>query len=29
MNQGEIVRPADFGLGQDEIAPFRTEAVEG
>ena len=29
MNQGEIVRPADFGLGPDEIAPFRTEVVEG
>ncbi len=28
MNQGEIVRLADFGLGPDEIAPFRTEAVE-
>ena len=25
MNQGEIVRLADFGLGPDEIAPFRTE----
>ena len=29
MNQGEIVRLADFGLGPDEIAPFRTEVVEG
>ena len=28
MNQGEIVRPADFGLAPDEIAPFRNEAVE-
>ena len=26
MNQGEIVRLADFGLGADEIAPFRDEA---
>jgi (2S)-methylsuccinyl-CoA dehydrogenase len=28
MNQGEIVRLADFGLSPEEIAPFRTEAVE-
>ncbi len=28
MNQGEIVRLADFGLGPDEIAPFRTEVIE-
>ena len=28
MNQGEIVRLADFGLGPDQIAPFRTEVVE-
>jgi (2S)-methylsuccinyl-CoA dehydrogenase len=28
MNQGEIVRLADFGLTPDEIAPFRNEAVE-
>jgi (2S)-methylsuccinyl-CoA dehydrogenase len=28
MNQGEIVRLADFGLAPDEIAPFRNEAVE-
>jgi (2S)-methylsuccinyl-CoA dehydrogenase len=28
MNQGEIVRLADFGLGPEEIAPFRTEVVE-
>jgi (2S)-methylsuccinyl-CoA dehydrogenase len=28
MNQGEIVRLADFGLTLDEIAPFRNEAVE-
>jgi (2S)-methylsuccinyl-CoA dehydrogenase len=28
MNQGEIVRLADFGLIPDEIAPFRNEAVE-
>ena len=28
MNQGEIVRLTDFGLGPDEIAPFRTEVVE-
>ena len=28
MNQGEILRLADFGLGPDEIAPFRNEAVE-
>jgi (2S)-methylsuccinyl-CoA dehydrogenase len=28
MNQGEVVRPADFGLAPDEIAPLRNEAVE-
>jgi (2S)-methylsuccinyl-CoA dehydrogenase len=28
MNQGEIIRLADFGLIPDEIAPFRNEAVE-
>jgi (2S)-methylsuccinyl-CoA dehydrogenase len=28
MNQGEIVRLADFGLAPEEIAPFRNEAVE-
>src|ERR1700722_14230663 len=28
MNQGEIVRPADFGLAPDQIAPLRNEAVE-
>ena len=28
MNQGEILRLADFGLGPQEIAPFRNEAVE-
>jgi len=28
MNQGEIVRPADFGLESREIAPFRTDVVE-
>jgi (2S)-methylsuccinyl-CoA dehydrogenase len=28
MNQGEIVRLADFGLGPEEIAPFRTEVIE-
>jgi (2S)-methylsuccinyl-CoA dehydrogenase len=28
MNQGEIVRLADFGLISDEIAPFRNEAIE-
>jgi (2S)-methylsuccinyl-CoA dehydrogenase len=27
MNQGEMVRPADFGLTSDQIAPFRNEAV--
>ena len=27
MNQGEIVRLADFGLAPDEIAPFRNDAV--
>jgi (2S)-methylsuccinyl-CoA dehydrogenase len=29
MNQGEIVRLADFGLSPEEIAPFRNEVVEG
>ena len=28
MNQGEIVRLADFGLSAAEIAAARTEAVE-
>jgi (2S)-methylsuccinyl-CoA dehydrogenase len=28
MNQGEIVRLADFGLEPQEIAPFRNKAVE-
>src|SRR5580692_4805481 len=28
MNQGEFVRPADFGLAPGEIAQFRSEAVE-
>ena len=28
MNQGEIVRLADFGLAPDNIASFRNEAVE-
>ncbi|MGB0057082.1 MAG: acyl-CoA dehydrogenase family protein [Methyloceanibacter sp.] len=28
MNQSEFVRPADFGLTPDQIAPFRNEAVE-
>jgi (2S)-methylsuccinyl-CoA dehydrogenase len=28
MNQGEIVRLADFGLEPQEIAPFRNEIVE-
>jgi (2S)-methylsuccinyl-CoA dehydrogenase len=28
MNQGEIVRLADFGLDPQDIAPFRTEVVE-
>ena len=28
MNQGEIVRLADFGLTPDEIAPFRNDSVE-
>ena len=28
MNQGEIVRLADFGLAPQDIAPFRTEVVE-
>jgi (2S)-methylsuccinyl-CoA dehydrogenase len=27
MNQGEMVRPADFGLTADQIARFRNEAV--
>jgi (2S)-methylsuccinyl-CoA dehydrogenase len=27
MSQGEIARPRDLGLGEDEIAAFRTEAV--
>ena len=28
MNQGEIVRLSDFGLGREQIAPFRNEVVE-
>ena len=28
MNQGEIVRLADFGLGPQDIAPFRNQVVE-
>ncbi len=28
MNQGEFVRPADFGLAPEDIARFRNEAVE-
>jgi (2S)-methylsuccinyl-CoA dehydrogenase len=28
MNQGEIARLADFGLGPQNIAPFRNEVVE-
>ena len=28
MNQGETVRPSEFGLEPDEIASFRTDAVE-
>jgi (2S)-methylsuccinyl-CoA dehydrogenase len=28
MNQGEILRLSDFGLGPDEVAPFRNAAVE-
>jgi (2S)-methylsuccinyl-CoA dehydrogenase len=28
MNQGEIVRLSDFGLGPDEVAPFKTEVIE-
>jgi (2S)-methylsuccinyl-CoA dehydrogenase len=28
MNQGEILRLADFGLGPQDIAPFRNEIVE-
>jgi len=28
MNQGEIVRLSDFGLGPEQIAPFRNEVVE-
>jgi (2S)-methylsuccinyl-CoA dehydrogenase len=27
MSQGEIARPRDLGLGEDEIAAFRTDAV--
>ena len=27
MNQGEIVRPADFGLAPDQVAAFRNAAV--
>ena len=28
MNQGEIVRPSDFGLALEDVAPFRNEIVE-
>ena len=28
MNQGEIVRPSDFGLKESEVAPLRAGAVE-
>jgi (2S)-methylsuccinyl-CoA dehydrogenase len=28
MNQAEFVRPSDFGLGADELAAFRSGAVE-
>ncbi len=28
MNQGEIVRPSDFGLAPEDVAPFRNEIVE-
>src|ERR1700685_2933154 len=28
MNQSEIVRPADFGLAPDQIAPLRNDAAE-
>ena len=28
MNQSEIVRPSDFGLAPQDIAPFRNEIVE-
>ena len=28
MNQGEIVRPSDFGLRESEVAPLRAGAVE-
>ena len=29
MNQGEILRLADFGLGPQDIEPFRNEVIEG
>ena len=29
MNQGEILRLCDFGLGPQDIAPFRNEVIEG
>jgi (2S)-methylsuccinyl-CoA dehydrogenase len=29
MNQGEILRLTDFGLGPQDIAPFRNEVIEG
>ncbi len=28
MNQGEILRPSDFGLALEDVAPFRNEIVE-
>jgi (2S)-methylsuccinyl-CoA dehydrogenase len=28
MNQSEIARPSDFGVGPEDIAPFRTKIVE-
>ena len=28
MNQSEIVRPSDFGLALEDVAPFRNEIVE-
>jgi (2S)-methylsuccinyl-CoA dehydrogenase len=29
MNQGEMLRLSDFGLGPQDIAPFRNEVIEG
>jgi (2S)-methylsuccinyl-CoA dehydrogenase len=29
MNQGEILRLTDFGLGPQDVAPFRNEVIEG